>query len=68
MPHLSEEKTLGANVNYLEACSTPNKTYTAAKNDHHKYHEREQPFVQQQIPDLITKDTALCLLNVVYTV
>ena len=30
MPHLSEEKTLGANVNYLEACSTP-KTYSGEK-------------------------------------
>ena len=31
MPHLSEEKTLGANVNYLEACSTPKKTYSGEK-------------------------------------
>ena len=29
--HLSEEKTLGANVNYLEACSTPKKTYSGEK-------------------------------------
>ena len=31
MPHLSEEKSLGANVNYLEACSTPEKTYSGEK-------------------------------------
>ena len=58
MTHISEENTPGANVNYSEAGPTSKKTYSG-ENDHHKYHEREQPCVQQQIPDVISKDTPL---------
>ena len=58
MPNPSEEMTPGANANYSEAYSTPKKTYSD-NNDNYKYHEREPPCLQQQIPDFISKDTPL---------
>ena len=44
---------------YIRQCVRHQRRHTAAKNYHHKYHEREQPCVQLQIPDRISKDTPL---------